>query len=100
MRIIYGFELHERSDQYFKMAERMGEVGEEIVVPGRFYVEALPLLRFMPAWFPGGGFKRFAADAKRDIRFAVDHLFNRAKAAMVSHRFSACSTSICSIVGR
>ena len=100
MRITYGIELQETTDEYFNMMERVTDVAEDISVPGRYLVEAAPVFRFLPSWLPGMQFKRYAADAKRDIRFAVDHLFDRAKAAMVSHRFSACSTSICSIVGR
>ncbi|RPD64516.1 cytochrome P450 98A3 [Lentinus tigrinus ALCF2SS1-7] len=82
MRIVYGIELDESQGLYFDIVERMGEVGEEIAVPGRFPVESLPFLRFLPAWFPGGGFKRWAAEAKRDILHGRNYLFTSAKAAM------------------
>ncbi|TBU41985.1 cytochrome P450 98A3 [Dichomitus squalens] len=84
MEVIYGIEIREAHDKYFKMVERMAEVGEAIVMPGRFPVEAFPALRYLPSWFPGGGFKNFAADAKRDISYIIDHLFETAKTAMVS----------------
>ncbi len=84
MRIVYGIELREHDDRYYQMVERMAQVGEEISVPGRFPVESVPLLRFLPSWFPGGGYKKFAADAKGDIHFAISNLFDTAKAATVS----------------
>ena len=85
--VIYGIEIREAHDEHFKMVERMGEVGEAILIPGKFPVEAFPVLRFLPSWFPGGGFKKFAADAKRDISYIVDHLFETAKTVMVDALF-------------
>ena len=84
MGAIYGIEIREPHDKYYHMIERMGEVGEEILIPGRFPVEAFPVLRYLPSWFPGGGFKKWAADAKKDISRTVDYLFERSKAVTVS----------------
>ncbi|KAI1788178.1 cytochrome P450 98A3 [Ganoderma leucocontextum] len=78
MGAIYGIEICEPHDKYYHMVERMAEVGEEILVPGRFPVEAFPVLRYLPSWFPGGAFKKWAADAKRDILYTVDYLFDGA----------------------
>ncbi|KAI0740350.1 cytochrome P450 98A3 [Earliella scabrosa] len=83
MRISYGIELQKANDKYFAMIERLAEVGESITVPGRFLVEAIPWLRFVPSWLPGAGFKRYAAAAKQDILYTVDYLFGTAKDAMV-----------------
>ncbi len=84
MGAIYGIEIREPHDKYYHMVERMAEVGEEILIPGRFPVEAFPSLRYLPSWFPGGGFKKWAADAKRDILHTVDYLFDGAKSVVVS----------------
>ncbi|PIL25358.1 cytochrome P450 [Ganoderma sinense ZZ0214-1] len=84
MGAIYGIEIREPHDKYYRMIERMGEVGEEILIPGRFPVEAFPVLRYLPSWFPGSGFKTWAAEAKRDIASIVDHLFESSKSAMTS----------------
>ena len=83
MRISYGIELQEANDKYFKMIERLAHVGEDIAIPGRFLVEAIPWLRFLPEWMPGAGFKRFALAAKHDILFTINYLYATAKAAMV-----------------
>ena len=83
MRIIYGIELSEANDKYFEMVKRISDIGEDITVPGRYPVEAIPLLRFLPAWFPGVQFKRYAASARRDVLFIRDQLFESAKTAMV-----------------
>ncbi|PIL25374.1 cytochrome P450 [Ganoderma sinense ZZ0214-1] len=84
MGALYGIELREPHDKYYHMVERMGEVGEEILIPGRFPVEAFPVLRYLPSWFPGGGFKKWAADAKRDISSIVDYLFEGSKSVITT----------------
>ena len=83
MRMVYGIDLNEQQGHYFDIVDRMGEVGEQIGVPGRFPVESLPLLRFFPAWAPGGRYKRWAEEARRDFIHGRDYLYNSAKAAMV-----------------
>jgi hypothetical protein len=30
----------------------------EVLEPGRFWVDIFPILRYVPAWFPGAGWKR------------------------------------------
>ncbi|KAI0808121.1 cytochrome P450 [Fomes fomentarius] len=82
LQVSYGIELREYNDKYYKMVDRLAEVGEEIAIPGRFLVEALPWLRYLPMWFPGAEFKSYAAAAKRDILCIVDQLFGVAQAAM------------------
>lgn len=62
------------------------DVGEAILRPGNFPVEAFPALRYLPTWFPGGGFKVWAEEARRDITYIWGYLFDRAK-AVVSPRF-------------
>ena len=84
MRVVYGIELHEPQDKYYTMVEQIAHTGAEIAVPGRFLVEAIPQLRYLPAWVPGGGFKRWAAEAKRNITNALNSLFESAMVAMVS----------------
>ena len=76
IRITYGIVL----DRYmYGMIERVLDVCENILTPGRFAVEALPFLRFVPSWFPGAYFKHFAKKGRRDVTAIVDELFYSAK---------------------
>ncbi len=81
---VYGIEVHELTDKYFQMVERVAEIAEAILIPGRFLVEAFPALRYLPSWFPGAGFKKYASDAKVDIAYNIDYLFDTAKKVVVS----------------
>ncbi|KAI0742504.1 cytochrome P450 [Daedaleopsis nitida] len=73
MRIAYGIELHESNDEYYGMIERITEISERVLVPGRYLVETFPWLRFLPAWFPG---------AKRVCSDTLDSLFETAKTGL------------------
>ena len=84
MGAIYGLEIREPDDKYYHMIERMGDVAEQIVIPGRFPVEAFPVLRYLPSWFPGCGFKKWAEDARRDMLVTVDALYESSKSVTVS----------------
>ena len=84
LRVTYGVEPSETNDKYFRMVESVINVGDNIAVPGRYLVEAFPLIRFIPSWLPGGSFKRYAAHAKASIEIALDELFNTAVNGLVS----------------
>lgn len=86
MGTIYGVEIRERGDKYHQMLERMTEVAEAILLPWNFPVETFPVLHYLPSWFPGGGFKMWAQDAKRDIAYIVNRLFDDAKDLVSSLR--------------
>ena len=83
--VTYGFDVHQPNDKYYKMVKRMSDVADTITMPGNFLVESFPILGYLPAWFPGGGFKTWAADAKRDILHISGSLFNGAKHEVVSY---------------
>ncbi|PIL25357.1 cytochrome P450 [Ganoderma sinense ZZ0214-1] len=84
MGAIYGLEIREPDDKYYHMIERMGDIAEQIVIPGRFPVEAFPGLRYLPSWFPGCGFKKWAEDARRDMLITVDALFENSKSVVTT----------------
>ena len=59
--------------------ERAMEVGEGVLTPGRYAVEALPFLRYIPSWLPGGRFKQYAAQVKTEVEEIVSALFEAAR---------------------
>ncbi|KAI0764601.1 O-methylsterigmatocystin oxidoreductase [Trametes elegans] len=61
MDVVYGVRISEESSSLLHVAENASSVFSEIVVPGRFLVQALPFLKYLPTWLPGIGFKRLAA---------------------------------------
>ena len=84
MRVTYGITLVEDDDKYFNMVERIVDDADKINTPGRFPVEAIPSLRYLPSWFPGAGFKRFATEASAYVQVALNDLYKGALDGMVS----------------
>jgi hypothetical protein len=63
--------------------EQSIQVGAQLIAPGRWLVETIPLLRFVPAWVPGAGFKRIAADIRERLTGIDRFAFNWTKEQIV-----------------
>ncbi|KAI0280920.1 cytochrome P450 [Russula aff. rugulosa BPL654] len=89
----YGIRIPSPDSEYVKLSRETHEVIQNAVVPGSFFVDVFPPLRFVPEWFPGAGFKRLARVAKARGEHMVDGAFDAAKKAMNSE------DSMASLVG-
>ncbi|OCH93084.1 CyP450 monooxygenase [Obba rivulosa] len=58
---IYGIDIQDKNDKYIEIAEKAMEGASEGFVPGSFLVDYIPMLRYVPAWFPGAEFQRKVA---------------------------------------
>ncbi|KAF7356658.1 O-methylsterigmatocystin oxidoreductase [Mycena venus] len=58
LSVCYGHHVAEQGDEYVKLADQaMAGVGLSANF-GTFLVDYIPLLKYVPAWFPGAKFKR------------------------------------------
>ncbi|KAJ8077943.1 hypothetical protein PM082_000144 [Marasmius tenuissimus] len=62
LQIIYGYSIQPVNDPYLRLVHNALEGTLKAINHGSFWVDYLPSLKYVPAWFPGAGFKR---DAKR-----------------------------------
>ncbi|KAG8689325.1 hypothetical protein FRC11_003154 [Ceratobasidium sp. 423] len=62
IRMTYGHTVRSFDDRFMQEAEEFMNVLNEALMPGRWLVEMIPLLRFVPSWFPGAIFKRKAKE--------------------------------------
>ncbi|KAF8147296.1 cytochrome P450 [Mycena galopus ATCC 62051] len=62
MSIIYGYEVKPSNDRFVALSENAVKKLLESVFPGAIAVNTFPILRYLPSWMPGTGFKRFAAE--------------------------------------
>ncbi|KAJ9656519.1 hypothetical protein H2198_004868 [Neophaeococcomyces mojaviensis] len=83
LKIAYGYTIEPHStDPLISLADSALEQFSQATVPGRWLVDILPFLRFVPSWLPGAGFKRTAkeweATASRTVeipfRFVKDQV--------------------------
>ncbi|KAL7284541.1 hypothetical protein ACG7TL_001833 [Trametes sanguinea] len=68
MMVTYGHQVQSIDDPYVVLAEAVREHAESR--PGVEVVDMLPILKYLPAWFPGASFHREAAVA-RDLSFRM-----------------------------
>ncbi|TFK36284.1 cytochrome P450 [Crucibulum laeve] len=60
MKLAYGIQIKEKNDPYVETAEEALRGLAEAGIPGRFLVDLLPSLKYVPEWMPGASFKRMA----------------------------------------
>ncbi|KAG9123679.1 hypothetical protein FRC07_014301, partial [Ceratobasidium sp. 392] len=58
IRIAYGHTAKSSDDEFIRSAEEFMNAIGEATIPGRWLVESISTLRFIPSWMPGAGFKR------------------------------------------
>jgi hypothetical protein len=84
MRTAYGFKDVRQNESLVHHAEKFILEASEAVTPGRYLVGFFPILRYIPSWFPGAGFKKKLQDLGQlnfNLRFPP---FEEAKQDMVS----------------
>ncbi|RPD58754.1 cytochrome P450 [Lentinus tigrinus ALCF2SS1-7] len=77
--IAYGLEPQGDDDKYIGMLHELNVIGANLCVPGKYLVESLPILQYLPSWFPGAGFKRHIAPMKRRMREITSGLWQAGK---------------------
>jgi len=67
METAYGLHVKPKDDPYAALVETAASGIVESLTPGAFMVDLLPILRFIPKWFPGASFKRKAAIWEKEL---------------------------------
>jgi len=79
MSVAYGINVLPANDPYVTLAEHAVHTLVNASIPGRFFVDSIPILKHVPEWFPGAGFQRKANDWRKLSRAMVDKPFAAAK---------------------
>ena len=61
LSMTYGINVRPYNDPYILIAEEALEGANGLVIAGAFLVDILPVLKYVPSWFPGAKFQRKAA---------------------------------------
>ncbi|KAJ7477159.1 cytochrome P450 [Mycena galericulata] len=62
MKIAYGYPVTSNDDHFVALAEEGIKIASMASAPGKWLVDSFPLLRFLPEWLPGTGFKAKARE--------------------------------------
>ena len=59
--MIYSINIRPYNDPHIKIAEEAIAAMVELLIPGAFLVDIIPILKYLPEWFPGAKFQSKAA---------------------------------------
>ncbi|KAJ6448362.1 cytochrome P450 [Mycena sanguinolenta] len=84
MSIAYGIQVTSSDDPYVGLAVKAVHSFAVATVPGLYLVNTFPILKYVPSWFPGAGFKRQAAKWRVLARGMMEMPFAETKRQMES----------------
>ena len=83
MKIGYGIAVQESDDPYISIAEVALNGAAEAGIPGAFWVDLFPILKYVPSWFPGAGFQRKATLWREATHIMVEKPFRHVQEQLV-----------------
>ncbi|KAF5315445.1 hypothetical protein D9619_007174 [Psilocybe cf. subviscida] len=93
MSTAYGYNVKPKGDHFVKIAEEAIERLSLAVVPGAALVNAMPIMKHLPSWFPGAGFQKVASDTKIWTTQMKEEPFKHAKKNMEAGTTANCIVS-------
>ncbi|KAJ7209147.1 cytochrome P450 [Mycena pura] len=87
MSVAYGIDVLPSDNPYVTLAHKAVQTFSIASVPGVYLVNTIPILKYIPRWFPGAGFKRQAEEWLKLSRGMLELPFAETKRQMV---FSLC----------
>ena len=102
IKVAYGYQVGENDDPIVRIMEDSLRIGAPLFSPRKYWVEFMPFraihyhlssftlaysrfvpVRFIPSWFPGAGFKRFAMSIGKQLARFENVPFDWAKKQIV-----------------
>ena len=87
MKIVYGIAIQDSDDPYISLAEDAFDGIAQASVPGAFWVDMIPILKYVPSWFPGAGFQKKAARWREGIIAMSENPFRHVQEQLVQVQF-------------
>lgn len=71
LSVAYGLNVESEEDEYYSASEEATSAVSVAFASG-FLVDTFPILKYVPEWFPGAGFKQFARMAKGNLDKSIN----------------------------
>ena len=81
----YSIKVQPYDDPYIKIAEEANGSISELLVPGAFLVDIIPILKYVPKWFPGARFQSKAAMMRKHAEIMRNTPFAATEELIVCH---------------
>jgi hypothetical protein len=79
----YSIDVRPYNDPYIKTAEAAAAAAAEVIIPGAFLVDIIPILKYVPEWFPGAKFQSKAAALRKHAAMLCDAPFSATEKLIV-----------------
>jgi len=76
---LYGIKIHSPEDKFVRLLRSLARIFGDATEPGAFLVDTLPILKYVPSWFPFSGFKRQAKIWAKTVQEAREESFGATK---------------------
>ncbi|CCO31618.1 O-methylsterigmatocystin oxidoreductase Short=OMST oxidoreductase [Rhizoctonia solani AG-1 IB] len=76
---VYGYEVTSAHDPLVRVVEKALDHLNEAAVPGNFFVNVMPWIRYIPDWVPGTGWKNTVKEWRKEREKMVDTPFDYTK---------------------
>ncbi|PPQ80062.1 hypothetical protein CVT25_001491 [Psilocybe cyanescens] len=82
LRMTYGYEIesYTEEDRFITLAEELAGITTKASEPGYWLVDSFQWLQYIPTWFPGAGFRRWALWARQKSEEFTNAPYDFAKA--------------------
>ena len=81
--LTYGLPVQRQNDPVVRFAEETFALSTGTVAPGKYYVNVFPILRHIPEWMPGSGFKQEAKEIKKMLDRVTEEPYQKTLEMMV-----------------
>ncbi|KEP48556.1 cytochrome P450 family protein [Rhizoctonia solani 123E] len=75
-RTLYGYEVASSNDPLATRTQKLFSYFTYALISSNYLVNLIPALRYVPAWFPGAGWKREVLKWRKEKDSLVDELYN------------------------
>jgi hypothetical protein len=75
LSMTYGLDVLPTNDPNLNIARLAAQTTNEVLMVGSSTVDMLPMMRYLPSWFPGAGFQKVAAKARVHTSMLRDGIF-------------------------
>ncbi|KAH9941412.1 cytochrome P450 [Amylocystis lapponica] len=82
LEVTYGLDIKPKNDPFIETAERASHALCAAANSGAYLVDSIPILKYLPSWFPGAMFKRQAREWRKLALAMVEAPFNAVKSAI------------------
>ena len=83
MKVVFGIDVADDGDEIMAIVEDALEWIGETFTPGKYLIDALPILQYVPTWFPGATVQKLIVKWRATVVRLKEEPYRRVKAAMV-----------------